>query len=191
MHRDPVEFDPSHTLIMLTNHLPRVSGDDPAVWRRLLAVPFDVEIPEDERDGALGAKLRKEAPAVLRWAWAGWLDYRRRESLDPPDAVRARTAAYRAASDALGRFLDEQCLRFPAATVRARELYTAYTRWCETTGERAESEREFSDSLFRRGVEKVHRAIGRVYLGIGLASDEPVPAEPDEPREPDTLPIGN
>ncbi|WP_331755845.1 DUF5906 domain-containing protein [Streptomyces sp. NBC_01643] len=32
MHKNPITFDPSHSLVMLTNHLPAVSGDDPALW---------------------------------------------------------------------------------------------------------------------------------------------------------------
>ncbi len=38
LYRNPIQFDPSHTLVMLTNHLPKVRGDDPATWRRILAV---------------------------------------------------------------------------------------------------------------------------------------------------------
>src|SRR5262249_37921765 len=72
MHPDPIPFDPSHTLVMLTNHLPRVSGDDEAVWRRIMVVPFDVVIPEGERDPELPRRLRAQAPAVLAWALEGW-----------------------------------------------------------------------------------------------------------------------
>jgi hypothetical protein len=32
MRKDFVEFDPSHTALLITNHLPKVSGDDGAVW---------------------------------------------------------------------------------------------------------------------------------------------------------------
>ncbi|WP_234336632.1 DNA primase family protein, partial [Streptomyces graminis] len=67
MHKNPITFDPSHALVMLTNHLPAVSGDDPAVWRRILVVPFDVVIPPEDRDGGLPDRLKKAAPAVLAW----------------------------------------------------------------------------------------------------------------------------
>jgi putative DNA primase/helicase len=53
--RDSVTFEPSHTAILVTNHLPKVSGDDDAVWRRVRVVPFDVVIPEADRDVQLGA----------------------------------------------------------------------------------------------------------------------------------------
>src|SRR5581483_1079301 len=114
MHKNPITFDPSHTLIMLTNHLPKVSGDDPAVWRRILVVPFDVVIPEAERDGELPDRLRLASSEILAWTIEGWRDYQE-QGLNPPEAVRVRTQAYQAASDAMARFLDECVMPNPNA----------------------------------------------------------------------------
>ena len=71
MHKDPITFLPSHTLVMLTNHLPHGSGDDPAVWRHISVVPFDVVIPEDEQDPLLPSKLQAEAPGRSPRCWSG------------------------------------------------------------------------------------------------------------------------
>lgn len=65
MRQDFVEFTPSHTPLLITNHLPKVSGDDEAVWRRLRVVPFDVVIPEREQDRELDARLQLEADGIL------------------------------------------------------------------------------------------------------------------------------
>jgi len=171
MHKNPITFDPSHTLIMLTNHLPLVSGDDPAVWRRILVVPFDVVIPEDERDGGLPDRLKKAAPAVLEWAYEGWMAYRE-EGLNPPEAVRVRTEEYKAASDVLGRFLDERSIPSPHALVPARELFNGWTSWCHASGEQACSEVEFAKSMAARGFEKKRTGAGYVYRGLMLAGSD-------------------
>lgn len=174
MHKNPITFDPSHTLIMLTNHLPAVSGDDPAVWRRILVVPFDVVIPENERDGELPARLKAAAPAILAWAYQGWQDYQE-QGLNPPEAVRVRTEEYRADSDALGRFLGERTIENRHGVVKARELFTAWSNWCHANGIKAEeigSEVSFAASMKTRGFEKKDRNIGRVYLGLMLAGSE-------------------
>ncbi|MFF7315051.1 phage/plasmid primase, P4 family [Streptomyces sp. NPDC008137] len=171
MHKNPITFDPSHTLIMLTNHLPAVSGDDPAVWRRILVVPFDVVIPEEERDGSLPDRLKKAAPAVLGWIYDGWLDYQE-QGLNPPEVVRVRTQEYQAASDVLGRFLEERTLQSPHGTVRARELFNAWTAWCHATGEQPSTEKAFAESLANRGYVKKDRSVGRVYLGLMLAGTD-------------------
>ncbi|MFD5522303.1 phage/plasmid primase, P4 family [Streptomyces sp. NPDC127066] len=171
MHKNPITFDPSHTLIMLTNHLPAVSGDDPAVWRRILVVPFDVVIPEEERDGSLPDRLKKAAPAVLGWVYDGWLDYQE-QGLNPPEAVRVRTEEYKAASDVLGRFLEERTVQTPHGNVRARELFNAWTAWCHSTGEQATTEKAFAESLANRGYVKKDRSVGKIYLGLMLAGTD-------------------
>ncbi|MET9494294.1 phage/plasmid primase, P4 family [Streptomyces sp. NPDC006552] len=174
MHKNPITFDPSHTLVMLTNHLPAVSGDDPAVWRRILVVPFDVVIPEEERDGELPGRLKQAAPAVLAWCYAGWLDYQR-QGLNPPDAVRVRTEQYQAESDTLGRFLTERTMTNPHAVVRSRELFQAWSKWCHDAGIKADevgSEVAFATSMKTRGFEKKARKIGAVWLGLMLLGDE-------------------
>lgn len=168
MHKNPITFDPSHTLIMLTNFLPAVSGDDPAIWRRILIVPFDVTIPENERDPALPDRLKKAAPAVLAWAHKGWTDYQQ-QGLNPPEAVRVRTAAYQAASDVLARFMDERALMSPHGVVRARDLFTAWSKWCHDNGEQPGSEVSFAESMAKRGHGKKKRNTGAFYQGLMLA----------------------
>jgi putative DNA primase/helicase len=42
MKEDFWQFDPTHKVMLLTNHKPRVVGTDTAVWRRLRLVPFEV-----------------------------------------------------------------------------------------------------------------------------------------------------
>jgi putative DNA primase/helicase len=171
MRENFFEFNPSHTIIMMTNHKPKVSGDDPALWRRLLVVPFDVVIAEP--DVKLPERLEVELPVVLAWAFDGYREYAIR-GLDPPKAVLERTDAYRLSSDSLGRFLDEHTIATPAGYVRARELYSAWTAWCHATGEEPGSEVVFAEAMERHGFEKKRRSIGMVYLGLTAAdsSDE-------------------
>lgn len=173
MRRDPITFVPSHTLVMVTNHLPNISGDDEANWRRVLVIPWDVVIPEPDRDATLPERLRLAAPAVLKWMHEGWLEYCR-IGLDPPDVVRLRTAKYRQENDAISQFIADRCMESTAATVKPRELFDAWSRWCIQNGQVAGSEKAFTQSLDKRGVEKR----GRVWAGIGLYAEDD--EEPDE-----------
>jgi putative DNA primase/helicase len=66
MRQDFFEFEPSHLLVMSTNHLPRIDDDTVAVWRRLRVIPFTVEIPESDWDNELKDKLRAEADTIRR-----------------------------------------------------------------------------------------------------------------------------
>jgi putative DNA primase/helicase len=171
MHRNPITFDPSHALVMLTNHLPAVSGDDPAVWRRILVVPFDVVIPEEERDGSLPDRLKKASAAVLAWIYEGWVSYQE-QGLNPPEVIRVRTQEYQAGSDVLGRFLDERTIKSPHAVVKARELFTAWSGWCSSSGEQPGTEKGFAESLDRRGYAKKRVTSGQIYQGLMLAGTD-------------------
>ena len=43
-YKDPFHFVPSHTLVLYTNHLPKVGANDDGIWRRLIVIPFNAKI---------------------------------------------------------------------------------------------------------------------------------------------------
>ena len=43
-YKDPFAFTPSHTLVLYTNHLPKVGARDAGIWRRLIVIPFEAKI---------------------------------------------------------------------------------------------------------------------------------------------------
>lgn len=49
LYAQPFTFRPSHTIVLQTNHRPRVPDDGLAIWRRLRLVPFTETIPPDEQ----------------------------------------------------------------------------------------------------------------------------------------------
>jgi putative DNA primase/helicase len=173
MRHDPITFEPSHTLIMVTNHLPVVSGDDPAVWRRLLVVPFEVTIGDDEQDPELPDRLRgaQARAAVMAWVWQGWLTYLE-AGLQTPEAVVKRTDQYRTESDSLGNFLAEMTTETPQGHARAGDLFAAWTAWCAENGVAVGSQKAFSTSLSNRGFLKQTKNIGAVYQGVELYSSD-------------------
>src|SRR5665647_220111 len=172
MRQDFIEFTPSHTAALVTNHLPKVSGDDPALWARLRVVPFDVVIPKPEQDTHLGDKLSLEVDAILAWAVAGWVDYRSR-GLDEPDAVLRATERYQADADAIGRFIADVCLINPHMWVGVGELFERWSAWSAEDGAEPIGKRTFGDAMDKRGFPAVKGTGGaRIRRGLGLASDE-------------------
>jgi putative DNA primase/helicase len=174
MRQDFIEFTPSHTALLITNHLPRVSGDDAAIWRRIRVAPFDVVIPEDERDGDLDTKLELEADAVLTWAVQGWADYQDR-GLDEPDAVLVATGDYRKASDAVARFIDECCLTgSPVNKATTGQLFDAWEKWRVTDGAEQISQKAFGMAVTAKGFPASEKSInGKKWRqGIALKSTD-------------------
>ncbi len=165
MRQDNIEFTPSHTVLMVTNHKPKVAGDDPALWRRLRIVPFDVVVANPDK--RLRQQLELELPGILRWLVDGYRDWND-NGLDEPASVTAATEAYRATSDALGRFLDECVHQTPFGTVKARELFGLWSSWCHENGETPGSEVTFAEAMSQRGLKKTKRNGVQTYIGLML-----------------------
>ncbi len=175
MRQDFVEFTPSHTALLITNHLPKVSGDDAAVWRRLRVVPFEVVIPEDEQDGELDARLQLEADGILAWAVVGYRDYLMR-GLDEPAVVRAATDKYHSENDAVRRFVADRCLTAsPVLKSTTGQLFDAWTAWRRTDGAEEISQKAFGKSLERLGYPAADPVNGKRWrngIGIQVVDDE-------------------
>jgi P4 family phage/plasmid primase-like protien len=173
MREDFWEFEPTHTVFLATNHKPEVRGTDHAIWRRIRLVPFEVTIPEGEKDKRLSAKLRKELPGILAWVVRGFLDYQR-GGLGEPEEVKAATQGYRSEMDVLAAFIEDRCVEHPNAKVASAGLYSAYRDWCQQGGEAEISQTKFSLRLKERGFAKEKDGLVFWY-GIGLRDDRPDP----------------
>lgn len=173
----PVTFEPSHSALMVTNFLPKVAGDDAAIWRRLRIVPFDVSF-RDRPDTGLGERLRSESDDVLAWAVQGWLDYQR-IGLAEPVSVLVATRDYRKNSDAIQKFIGEICTTGPHVHVGHRELHNAWRTWCADTGELPGTEKAFAVAVEEHGYPGRRTKIGRRYGGLALPADE----DSNEPAE--------
>ena len=171
MRQDFVEFDPSHVAILITNHLPKVSGDDPAIWRRIRVVPFDVTIPSDEQDPELGERLELEADAILSWAIQGWRDYQERGLAEPP-AVLEATDRYQRASDAIARFISDRCHIAPAVKSTTTPLFEAFEKWRTADGAEPLSEKAFGHALDAKGYPASRPSNGKRWRnGIALQTE--------------------
>lgn len=176
MRQDPITFDPSHTLVMCTNHLPKVSGDDPAVWARILVVPFDVVIPPEEQDGRLPRRLQEPdvQRAVLAWVYEGYRMYAV-EGLNPPPVVKARTASYQQDSDMLGRFISDCLTPDPMSKVASRDVWERYGSWFRDNASKDDtpvSKIELGRELSKRGLNSYK--VGGVphWKGVTLRAPE-------------------
>ena len=151
MHQDHFEFEPSHKLILCTNHKPRITGQDEGIWRRLRLVPFNVRFDGDRQDKSLGVKLLNECEGILAWAVRGCLSWLK-EGLGQPEAVMVATAEYRGGEDQIGRFVAECCQR--SERVRLAELFQALEKWCDESGESAPKKRALSRWLREQGFDE-------------------------------------
>ncbi len=171
MREDEWGFDPTHTAVLHTNHRPLVKGTDEGIWRRLRLIPWDVTIPEDQRDPHLAAKLAQEQSGILNWLVDGALSWRAHGLCEPP-AVRAATADYRQAEDHVGSFLADCCATGEHHSIPARRLREVYEAWCSDEGEQPWTAKSLGSELSSRGFDSVKVGGGKVWIGLdaGLRS---------------------
>ncbi|MFA7297579.1 MAG: phage/plasmid primase, P4 family [Dehalococcoidia bacterium] len=165
----PFEFTPVAKFWLAVNHLPVVHDDSEGFWRRVKLIRFERIFSEEERDPHLELRLAEELPGILAWAVRGALDWRKR-GLQAPRSVLIATESYRADSDPLSEFIAACCVVSDQTTVRASELFTEYTRWCDSLG-MSSRERLMSATFGRRMGDRFTKKStnrGRMYVGIGL-----------------------
>ncbi len=164
-----VEINPTWTLVLVTNHLPKISGQDEAIWRRIAIVPFEVIIPEAERDPQLVKRLAAERSGILNWALEGCLEWQR-DGLRLPDVVRVATAAYRAESDPIAEWLADCCEINPHARSTSVALWESY---CAHAGgkpalNRTAFGRRLSEIPLEESRDYVDGKTIRIRVGISL-----------------------
>ncbi len=85
------------------------------------------------------------------------------------------TEEYFEAEDALGRWLDERCVREANAKSLTAELFNDWKQWADSAGEFVGSAAALLRSLITRGLEKWRNRVGvRGFRGVGL-KDPPMP----------------
>ena len=160
-------FKPGAKVWLITNHLPTIRGTDEAIWRRIWLIPFNVTIPEENRDPHMGDRLIKEAPGILNWCLAGLKEYLHAGKLEQPEIVTQATSAYREDQDLLGDFISERCDIGPAYQCTNKELFQAYTQWCAFNGDDALKQKTFGILMGERFTKSKNRT-GKVYHGVKI-----------------------
>ena len=169
-YRDPFSFTPSHTVVLYTNHLPKVGALDEGTWRRLNVVPFNAKIEGDGDVKNYAEYLFDNAGgAVLKWIIEGAkevvdVDFR----IEPAFSAALATETYRENNDWLRQFLDERCDLGPNYTAKSGEVFKAYREYCAETGEYARSTTDFYAALENAGYERRRTASARVIAGLRL-----------------------
>ncbi len=171
MNRDPITFQPTHTLVLTANDEPVLT--DPAVRSRARLIPCEGD-PEEVRQARAaighvsGAAWRQEAPGVLAAMMseaAAWLaDTSTALQSAAPEGIRYSAEIIAAEQDPITRWLDDETEPYEAGTP-SRELYQAFVASCRQANINRDvtpSETKWGRELTRRGYPSVHRERGKV-----------------------------
>lgn len=169
--RHTIEFLPRFVALMATNHLPIIKGDDHAIWRRILVLPFNRIFTEPEQDKELIQKLLAELPGILNWCLEGLALYRQ-EGLVVPASIQAAGAEYREDMDLLADWMTQQCVLDPQATSSTGPLFNDYMRFnADDTVSQRLSVRAFGRKLKDHGFAACKVNGQRAWRGIRLKTE--------------------
>ncbi len=172
-YKDPFDYVPSHTLILYTNHLPRVGAIDNGTWRRLIVIPFLAKIQGgtdkknyadhlfDEAGGTILQWILEGAKAVITDGF----------HFNLPQKVKEAIQTYKENNDWLGVFLSECCDVASSFSEKSGELFSEYRAYCLRTGEYARSMTDFYSALETEGYTKKRKSQGVFVNGLKLKSD--------------------
>lgn len=172
-YKDPFSFVPSHTLVLYTNHLPKVGAIDAGTWRRLIVIPFNAKI-----EGSSDIKnyadylFNKAGGAILKWIMTGAKRVIKKDyHIVKPAVVEAAIQKYKDNNDWLSQFLDECCEIDSSYSAKSGDVYNAYRSYCMQVGDYIRSTTDFYTALECAGFERKRSKSARLLFGLQLKSD--------------------
>jgi len=172
-YKDPFKFVPTHTLVLYTNHLPKVGANDDGTWRRLIVISFNAKIRGKSDIKNFADYLYENAGgAILSWIIEGAKKaIENGFKLTVPQVVTDAVNRYRDNNDWLSSFMEDCCEVDPAYTQKSGEFYQEYRAFCQRNGEYTRSTTDFYTGLEIAGFEKKKTKAGALLMGIRLKSD--------------------
>ena len=172
--KDPFDFTPSHTVVLYTNHLPKVGASDDGTWRRLIVIPFHAKIEGSSDIKNYADYLYEHAgSAVMSWIIDGAKKVIAHEyKIKPPKVVTDAIAEYRGMNDWLSQFMEDCCEVQDGLEQKSGDLYQEYRAYCLRTGEYARNNADFTAALEKRGFMRKKKKSGMWVQGLQLKDTE-------------------
>ncbi|MDR1638515.1 MAG: DUF5906 domain-containing protein [Clostridiales bacterium] len=167
----PIDFKPSHTIILHTNNYIRNLDND--TERRILVLPFRASFVGQGVILNYGRVLFEDAGgAVLSWMLEGTRRYIAQNfSLGQlPKCVAEENEAWVPKNEWLSEFIETCCDCSPELFAKASDLFAAYQDYARSKGETAKSQNELSAGLLSLGYTKTRKSTGKIYMGLELKS---------------------
>lgn len=172
-YKAPFSYVPTHTLVLYTNHLPRVGAIDQGTWRRLIVIPFNAKIEGKADIKNYSDFLFKTAGgAVLSWIIEGAKrviasDYK----IGQPRVVQDAIQKYKENNDWLAHFLDDCCEVGDDFEAKSGEVYNTYRSYCNQMGEYARSTTDFYTAIEAADFTRHKTKKGMLIRGFRLKSE--------------------
>ena len=128
---NPHETTSYGKVIMATNDYPKPENTG-AFFRRIIILPFEVTIPDEEKDVHLADKLKRELPGILNWVLQALPPLMERGAFTTSESSERALEEYKLESDNVRLFLSEM-LEPSATSTHGQDLFNAYLDYCKSS----------------------------------------------------------
>ncbi|KPD10316.1 hypothetical protein AN476_21625 [Phaeobacter sp. 11ANDIMAR09] len=157
-YENPFFWTPTGIPLISCNRTPKIKDEDEGTRRRLVFVPFDVDLrslPQDQQrsQAEVEAELRREASGILNWLLEGFQDFLRRGIALPEPMTRLKIQLLESA-DPVGVFLTEMTYKETKGRLSVSEFYKVHEAWCEQEGRQLFQMKTVGDIMVEKGFER-------------------------------------
>ncbi len=180
-YKDPFIIEHYAKLMFNTNHLPKDVEQNEAFFRRFIIIPFEVTIPDNERDPELARKIiSQELPGVLNWVLQGLNRLLQQKGFTKSEKVNAAIEEYKKQSDSVTLFLEEDGYIIDVSEeISLKDMYLKYFDYCKTYRHKARASKTFSSRLRQLGYKLERKRDGNVVGAKKISFNEVLQPSPD------------
>ena len=175
VYKDPFMAYDIPFMIGNANKMPATRDLSHGFFRRVLILPFNVEIAIEKQNNKLAQQLETEYPAIFNWILAGKdrlarHDYKFSVSPLAEEAIQE----YRGAANNLFEWSTDRKFRYNGDEGEVRRwvmsnfLYANYAKWCDKYNEIPVTVPKFGITLQDMGFKKKRYPNGQAYLVYGI-----------------------
>jgi P4 family phage/plasmid primase-like protien len=160
----PFEAMPTARLLLSANNRPRFSDRSSGLWRRMIVIPFNREVPPEERilgmDKPEWWEKSGELPGIFCWAVLGLCRLRQQGRFTDSKLCQDTLDQYRNEVNPARNFLSNNCRENDSAATSCNDLYDRYAKWCHGNGYHP-----LGEALFGKEVKRVFKTADKKRLG--------------------------
>ena len=173
LYKQPYKTKCMTKIIVSCNDLPSSFDSSYGLYRRMLLVPFDLQITDKLDKKNIRNELWTELPGIFNWAIEGYRRFKKQKSFSDSDVLKNQLRQYRIQSNSVLQWIHE-CLRFDDSVESYKsttQMFSEYCGYCDMAKIRPMTKISFSKALKREKdiIERyVRRKDGNGYTGIRI-----------------------
>lgn len=171
LYHEPFIVTEYAKLLFSTNELPVTTDFSNGFFRRLLLIPFMVEIPKERQDKELAKKIiESELSGILNWVLLGMDRLVESQKFSESETVNKQVAEYRNSSDNISLFVsDEGLVKSNEQKKPLKDVYLSYRSFCIGGNYKEVTRTKFADRMQKLGFNIYEGAARTKYINAAAS----------------------